>query len=291
MVCPAWLDLECPSKFGESGVAAMRWRVRRSCVVGCVFSNGFLFVCKHDRTYELLLLLQYVKKVVDKYQRAIEVPDELVKMIKTVNTALEKLLDSDYAEAEELSLDVPNDLFEYWDIAAAARESYRNDVQYYFSGNTTELSASAVSEMVGKWIDQVEIGIKRSFQFGTVGYDDDGTSGIPACFFAYEVTDWDLNEGRNDVGLPLVNAKAMKVKNFPLFLEGPVRYMKTIQDDKDRMQDIYERVLESGLRDKQLKMYFLSASLKGQSYDMGRQIAFAPGWLENQSIWMHMSYK
>jgi hypothetical protein len=24
---------------------------------------------------------------------------------------------------------------------------------------------------------------------------------------------------------------------------------------------------------------------------MGRQIAFAPGWLENQSIWMHMSYK
>ena len=38
-------------------------------------------------------------------------------------------------------------------------------------------------------------------------------------------------------------------------------------------------------------MYFLSASLTGQSYDMGRQIAFAPGWLENQSIWMHMSYK
>merc|ERR1712083_743093 len=24
---------------------------------------------------------------------------------------------------------------------------------------------------------------------------------------------------------------------------------------------------------------------------MGRQISFAPGWLENQSIWMHMSYK
>jgi hypothetical protein len=38
-------------------------------------------------------------------------------------------------------------------------------------------------------------------------------------------------------------------------------------------------------------MYYLSASLTGQSYDMGRQIAFAPGWLENQSIWMHMSYK
>merc|ERR1719145_513508 len=49
--------------------------------------------------------------------------------------------------------------------------------------------------------------------------------------------------------------------------------------------------MQSGLRDDYLKMYFLSASLEGQGYDMGRQVAFAPGWLENQSIWMHMSYK
>ncbi|KAG7338396.1 hypothetical protein IV203_006658 [Nitzschia inconspicua] len=83
----------------------------------------------------------------------------------------------------------------------------------------------------------------------------------------------------------------MKVGTFPMFLEGPVRYMKTIQDDKEKMEDMYERVLASGLRDHGLKMYYLSASLEGQTYDMGRQIAFAPGWLENQSIWMHMSYK
>merc|ERR1711971_1499632 len=76
-----------------------------------------------------------------------------------------------------------------------------------------------------------------------------------------------------------------------MFLEGPVRYMKTIQDKEDEMQDIYDRVLTSGLRDTELKMYFLSATLQGQTYDMGRQIAFAPGCLENQSIWMHMSYK
>jgi hypothetical protein len=67
--------------------------------------------------------------------------------------------------------------------------------------------------------------------------------------------------------------------------------MKIIEDDHKKMKDIYEKVLNSGLRDKELNMYFLSASLKGQSYDMGRQIAFAPGWLENQSIWMHMSHK
>jgi len=242
-------------------------------------------------TYELKLLLQYVKKVVDTYGRPVEIPSELDTMIKTVMTALKKLKNSGYKDPEVLDPKVPEDLFEYWDIAAAARESYRNDVQYYFSGNTTVYEAEKVSDMVGQWLDEIELGIERSFKFATVGYGDDGTSGIPASFFAYNITKWELNDGRNDVGLPLVNPRAMKLIKFPLFLEGPVRYMKTIQDDQDRMADIYDRVKESGLRDTKLKMYFLSASLQGQSYDMGRQMAFAPGWLENQSIWMHMSYK
>merc|ERR1712238_652668 len=108
---------------------------------------------------------------------------------------------------------------------------------------------------------------------------------------SYDITKWNETGNTNSKGLPLVNAKAMKVGVFPMFLEGPVRYMKTIQDDEKKMTDMYERVLTSVLRDEQLKMYYLSASLTGQSYDMGRQVAFSPGWLENQSIWMHMSYK
>jgi len=66
--------------------------------------------------------------------------------------------------------------------------------------------------------------------------------------------------------------------------------MKLIKDDEEKMEDMYSKVLNSGLRDHELKMYFLSADLTGQSYDMGRMMAFAAGWLENQSIWTHMSY-
>ena len=242
-------------------------------------------------TYELKLLLKYVRKVAHKYKRPVVIPTELYKMIKTVNKALDTLKSFDYVEESHPSRHVPKELFEYWDVVAAARESYRNDVQYYFSGNMTSLSSHSVTEMVDDWLDQIELGIDRSFKFATKGYGDDGKSGIPACFFAYDITDWKENGGRNAMGHPLVNAKAMAVKVFPLFLEGPVRYMKTIQDDPKKMADLYDRVVDSGLRDKELNMYFLSASLKGQSYDMGRQIAFAPGWLENQSIWMHMSYK
>uniref|UniRef100_A0A7S4M4S5 Uncharacterized protein n=1 Tax=Odontella aurita TaxID=265563 RepID=A0A7S4M4S5_9STRA len=242
-------------------------------------------------TYETYLLLKYVKNVTDKYGRSIVIPAELNTMIETVNTALNDLEESGYKDPEVLPYDVPEDLFNYWDVVASARENYRNDVQYYFSGDTAELSAGDVSDMIGRWLAQVEMGMGRAAKFGSHGYEDDGTSGVPPSYFSYNITDWTRNEGKNKVGLPLVNARAMKVGQFPLFLEGPVRYMKTIVDDQDALKSIYQNVLASGLRDESLKMYKVSANLKGQSYDMGRMMAFAPGWLENESIWMHMSYK
>jgi hypothetical protein len=242
-------------------------------------------------TYELYLLMKYVKSVTDKYDRDLIVPDELAKMVESVEDALDLLETFHYEEEEDIPHDVPKPLFEYWDVVASARENYRNDVQYYFSGNTTAYTASRISSMLERWISEVEKGMERSKKFGTIGFGDDGTSGIVPTFFSYDVTDWELNGNHNAMGLPLVNALSMKVGIFPLFLEGPVRYMKTIKDDDAQMTEMYERVLDSGLRDNELKMYFLSASLTGQTYDMGRQIAFAPGWLENQSIWMHMSYK
>lgn len=242
-------------------------------------------------TYELLLLLKYVKKVVDNYDRDVVVPAELGTMITTVEAALDELQAASYKDSFPLPHDVPEPLFDYWDKAATAREEYRAQVNNYFSGETTSYSGAEVSKILKRWIEEVELGIERAHDFGTKGYGDDGTSGIPASFFSFDVTEWEKNGNTNSDGLPLVDAKGFKVGVFPLFLEGPVRYMKTIQDDEKKMTDMYERVLTSGLRDDELGMYYLSASLTGQTYDMGRQIAFAPGWLENQSIWMHMSYK
>jgi hypothetical protein len=212
-------------------------------------------------------------------------------MVETINDALDELMASGYEDEEELSEDVPEELFKYWDTVAAARESYRNDVQYYFSGNTTEISAEDAIEMLTNWFDQVQLGVARAMKIGSKGIDDDGTSGVPPSYFSYNITDWDLTDERNAKGLPLANAKAMSVGTFPLFLEAPTRYMKLINDDKEKLLDMYDKVMNSGLRDDVLKMYFLSADLTGQSYDMGRMMAFAAGWLENQSIWMHMSYK
>jgi hypothetical protein len=242
-------------------------------------------------TYEMYLTLEYVRDIVKQFNRPVVVPDELLKMVSSVNSALDDLDASGFEDSEELSFDVPPELFNYWDVVAAAREDYRNDVQYYFSGNETSIPAEEMLTMLNRWIAQVELGMDRAMKIASYGDGDDGHTGIAPCYFSFDITEWQKNGNKNDVGLPLVNALAMRVGRFPLFLEGPVRYMKTIQDDKAAMKDMYERVMSSGLRDEKLNMYFLSASLKGQSYDMGRMMAFSPGWLENQSIWTHMSFK
>jgi hypothetical protein len=241
-------------------------------------------------TYEMYQVLKYVKKVVGKYGRPVVVPTELADMIATVNTALDDL-ESGFTESEELPFDVPAELFTYWDTVATAREDYREKVSYFFSGKTTEYDADTVVNMIDRWLGEVEKGMKRAIKIGSHGDGDDGNSGIPPSYFSYNITSWELNGKSNEKGLPLVNAKSMSVGRFPLFLEGPTRYLKTITGDDDAASAMYDKVKESGLRDKELDMYFVSASLKGQSYDMGRMMAFTPGWLENQSIWMHMSYK
>jgi hypothetical protein len=47
-------------------------------------------------------------------------------------------------------------------------------------------------------------------------------------------------------------------------------------------------VKASPLRDQPLGMYTISGSLKSMSFEVGRMMAFAPGWLENESVWLHM---
>jgi len=243
-------------------------------------------------TYELLVLLKYVKKVVSTYDRPLVIPAELLNLVQTANAALAELLASGYTDNfGSLSSAVPQPLFTYWDTCATAREEYRASVRLAFSGDTEELSADFIVETLSAWINQVDQGIKRAFELGTGGDGNDGTSGVTPCYFSFDVTEWKLNGGHSAMGLPTVDATSMAVGIFPLFLEGPVRYMKTIADDTETQLEVYNKVMNTGLRDEPLKMYTLSDSLIGQSYDMGRMMAFSPGWLENQSIWLHMSYK
>ena len=122
-------------------------------------------------------MLDYVKKVLDKYGRPIVVPTELADMIAEVNTALDTLQSAGYtdpAPTEDVPLAVPAVLFDYWNAVATAREAYREKVEYYFSGKTTELSAQEVSGMITRWLGEVELGMARAIRVGSHGFEDNG---------------------------------------------------------------------------------------------------------------------
>jgi len=53
-----------------------------------------------------------------------------------------------------------------------------------------------------------------------------------------------------------VAAKSFKLHTLPLFLEGPVRHMKVIEDLEER-RSVYQKVKNSGMYDAALKMVVL----------------------------------
>ena len=60
---------------------------------------------------------------------------------------------------------------------------------------------------------------------------------------------------------------------------------------KEEKYAMTRRIQESPLYDRTLQMYKVNADLKEVSLEAGRAKAFTPGWLENESIWLHMEYK
>jgi len=144
-----------------------------------------------------------------------------------------------------------------------------------------------------RMILHVDQGLTRAMKVGSGGDGDDGSTGVAPSYFSYNATSWEPTGEMDGTGMPYVDVTGISVGTFPLFLEGPVRMMKTLpqKDGETENLEVYENVKSSGLYDKELNSYTVSASLVGQSYDMGRMMAFSPGWLENQSVWTHMSYK
>lgn len=241
-------------------------------------------------TYELVLILRYISGTVKRFSQSLRIPVELHDLILAIERALNRLPNEKLTETgKKMNTTVPAHLFDYWDAVATARETYRTKTKVTFNGTTVLMGTDRVTSLIKAWLDEIDLGIQRAHLFGTRGKGDNGKFGITPTYFSYDVTKWERTGKRNKDGHPLVAPMQMKVGIFPLFLEGPTRMMKTLEPDAAK--EVYRQVRNSPLRDKALGMYTISASLEGQSVDMGREMAFAPGWLENESVWLHMSYK
>ncbi|MGM0374965.1 MAG: cellobiose phosphorylase [Chloroflexota bacterium] len=180
------------------------------------------------------------------------------------------------------------DPFQRWDHANDLRETYREKVYQGISGKEISLSGKELYSILQIFEDRLQKGFLRA--------EDWAKNGLAPTYFRYRMTDYEIQKGaggKNKLdpqGRPFLRAKGFQPQPLPLFLEGAVRSIKVAGGVKE-VKAIHKAVKSSPLYDRKLNMYKVNASLEGQPHEIGRARAFTPGWLENESIWLHMEYK
>ncbi len=229
--------------------------------------NGLpgLFGSSMAETYELARMLRYTISALERYPQEVEITEELGDLIDELRLVV---------RLEKGSLSQEGEILSFWNRINDVKELYWDKTYQGISGKKKTYAGEALAEALKEWDVFVERGIEKACTFG---------EGICPTYFSYEVTDY---EKRAEGIVPL----GFRVKPVPAFLEGPVRYLK-LDLPQEKKKALYENVKSSGLYDKKLSMYKVNDSLEQASYELGRACAFTPGWLENESIWLHMEYK
>eukprot|EP01039_Chlorochromonas_danica_P007689 gene7689-8496_t len=223
-------------------------------------------------TYEMLRIIRYVRGVFARYGRPVNVAVEFRDFLTALDSALNVYLASDKSVSAE---------FNFWDASNGAREAYRQSVIATFQGTKASISADYLVQLLDKIDQKVSVGIANALKTTA--------SGLSPTYFYYDCSNFVMVPVDGSSGLKVV-PKSFTQKTLPLFLEGPTRHLKIVSSLEERRK-IFQAVKSSPLYDLALKMFTLCESLAAMGQDIGRMKAFSPGWLENQSVWLHMSYK
>jgi hypothetical protein len=241
--------------------------------------NGLpgLFGASMPEAYELKRLIMFLLESIKEFPaHSVDIPIEGNRLLETV---LENL--SIYQKSKS-----PNREFEYWNAVSDARESYREEIQLGIQGQHISIATNKLLEHLRQFLEKIDNGIQRALKIN---------GGIPPTYFYYRVDKYEhikFSDGQpstDQEGRPYIRVKEFSPVVLPLFLEGFVRALKVASPPEAKK--LYRQVKTSALFDKKLKMYKVNASLENQPHDIGRARAFTPGWLENESIWLHMEYK
>jgi hypothetical protein len=170
-----------------------------------------------------------------------------------------------------------------WERATGIREAYRQRIYAEPGGTSREVTRAQMERLLAGASNRARNAVERSIDPDTglchtyfisepVSYGDDGSS-PPA-----------------EPGDDELTVTAFKQHPLPFFLEGQVHYLRLISEP-DQARRVYHGVRDSALFDQALQMYKLNENLVDCLPDIGRARTFTRGWYENESIWLHMSYK
>ena len=240
--------------------------------------NGLpgLFGSSMPETLELRRLVRFMLEAVKGYEgsaQGVEVPSELAGF------------------ADDLYITLKSGLtgFDYWERTATLREEFREKTKLSVSGKRTLLTLHWLEQILTAYLEKLDSAVHEALELG---------EGVMPTYFTYEATEYeeqkepDGSARISPCGLPAVNVKAFTLRTLPYFLEGPARFLAcAAPEERDSLRRMCGKIQKTGLYDRELKMYRTSESLEGISMEHGRIRAFTPGWLERESIFLHMEYK
>ncbi|MHA6532331.1 cellobiose phosphorylase [Paenibacillus sp. BAC0078] len=242
--------------------------------------NGLpgLFGSGMSETFELKRMIVFMLKVLESEENstsAAELPAEMSLLLEQVHSAVTAVLAGEMTQ------------FGYWDTVASAREAYRESIRFGITGEQCTVTFAFIREALGKFLRKIDSGIERAVEMG---------GGLVPTYFRFEATRFQAvtDEAGNPVisgyGLPKAVVEEFEAYALPYFLEGPTRWLKTL-DSPVMARQIYNRIKQTELYDPVTSMYRTSVSLEQESNEIGRIRAFTPGWQERESNFLHMSYK
>ena len=210
-------------------------------------------------TLELHRVLTFMRDLMARYPRPVSVLAEFATLADELTDLFARVKDQ----------------HSRWFATKDALEAYRARLKAGVSGQMTLLPPEKVSACLGRWLRVVDAGIRRAM--------DGSRNGLCPTYFAWTVTDYKKTED----GIFPTDFKRV---DLPDFLEGQVRYLRLNLPEENKLA-LQKAVEKSALYDRKLNMLKVNADLASAGYEVGRAHAFTPGWLENESIWMHMEYK
>ncbi|WP_041722924.1 hypothetical protein [Caldicellulosiruptor saccharolyticus] len=237
--------------------------------------NGLpgIFGSSSCETMELLRLVKMLKRYINSYLadvEHIEIFEELYQFLISLRELLENTLDLDDEKTD----------FKYWDVSNEIKEKYRETVMFGINGKTVAVKMEEVAEFLNLCERKLSRAVEKAF---------DPEKGLYCTYFINEPTEYEIVDELGRCG-QVIRINKFSQKRVAFFLESQVRALKVIED-KEVKKNIYHSVKNSNLYDKKLGMYKTNESLEKEPNQLGRIKAFTPGWLENESIFMHMEFK
>jgi hypothetical protein len=220
--------------------------------------NGLpgLFGSSTCEAVETLRLAKWLLEILDQMP-AVDLPVEVANLIENV--------------CEDLNSEYN------WDRSTKVREEFRKKIYTNSSDKLTTVSGAKLKQLL--------VGIVARFD-DALNSSIDPESGLMHTYYSHKPLD--AKDQKADDS-ECVDIKKFQAEPLPLFIEGQVHWLRVCS--KDQARNIYHAVQNSPLLDEKLQMYKLNECLHSCPPEIGRARTFSRGWFENESIWLHMSYK